>query len=138
MSHFKIHAALDSHLNNMANKPPVAWDNVTFNPSTDTLWIRPSYLPVSTVQAGLGEQGQDEYLAIYQIDIFAPIGNGKFTAEDMAGKLTAHFGRGLALSYDTLSVRLRNTNQLPAQTEPNWYKITLEINLFSFNAPIGA
>jgi hypothetical protein len=137
MSHFKIHAALDSHLNHMDNKPPIAWDNVAFIPTVGTLWVRPTYLPVATTQAGLGDNGLDEYLAIYQIDIFAPVGKGKFEAEQMAEAITARFARGSALAYDSLSLRIRNTNRLPSQTFDNWYRISIEINLCSFNHPIG-
>ena len=72
-----ISSALDSRLNNLAGSSPIAWENTVFTPVKDTLYLRPTILPALTTQAALGTSGIDEYIGIYQIDIFAPSGKGR-------------------------------------------------------------
>ena len=89
-----ISAALDVRLNALSGSSPIAWENIAYKPVKNKLYLRATHLPAPTVQAGLGTAGIDEYLGIYQIDVFAMAGEGRGKAEAKADVIADHFKRG--------------------------------------------
>jgi len=66
-THFNdIQAAFDAKLTASVSHP-IAYPNIFFVPSADTIYIRPTFLPAETSQASLGSAGKDETNGIYQI-----------------------------------------------------------------------
>ena len=77
---FDIGAALDARLNSLSGSSPIAWPNTTFRPTKGTLYLRANNLPASTEQTGLGTNGIDTHVGIYQVDVYASLGEGRGTA----------------------------------------------------------
>lgn len=128
-----ISAALDSHLNDMVGKPPIAWENLAYEPAIGTLYARPTLLPADVIQSTLGTNGTDSNIGIYQIDIFAEAGQGKNEAVVMADTIADHFKRGTDLTYNGRTVRIRSVSRQTAiNNEDGWYQIPIEINYISF------
>ena len=128
-----ISAALESHLNSMAGKPPIAWENYSYDPSMGTLYIRPTLLAGDVVQATLGTTGTDQNLGVYQIDIFSEAGQGKGEALSMADTIANHFKRGTDLTYNSRTVRIRNVSRQVGFNNPDgWYQIIVEVSYIAF------
>ena len=128
-----ISAALEDHLNNMVGKPPIAWENFGYEPTTGTLYIRPTLLAGDVVQASLGDSGQDMSVGIYQIDVFSQAGQGKKEALEMADTIANQFKRGTDLTYNGRNVRIRNVSrQVAINNADGWYQIIIEISYISF------
>jgi len=128
-----ISAALDDNLNNMAGKPPIAWENYNYEPSLGTLYARATHLPADTTQASLGDSGQDINSGIYQIDVFAEAGQGKNEAYVMADLIADQFKRGTDLTYNGRTVTIRNVSRQPAaKNADGWYQIPIEILYYSY------
>ena len=130
-----ISSALDSQLNTLTGQSPIAWENTAYIPVKDTLYLRPTILPASTIQAGLGTSGLDEYIGIYQIDIFAPAGKGRGEAEIKADAVADHFKRGTDLSKNGKTVRLGNVSRNSGIRDEDRFIISLSINYMAHVTP---
>lgn len=123
-----ISAALDKHLNDMVGKPPVAWPNYPYEPVNGTLYARPTNLSGSFAQVTLGSTGQDQADGIYQIDIFAPSGEGKYESSVMADLIADRFKRGAYPAYNGLTLRIKSATLREGINENNgWYHTFVEV-----------
>jgi len=130
-----ISSALDSRLNTLAGTTPIAWENTVYVPVKDTLFLRPTNLPAETLQAGLGVSGIDEYIGIYQIDIFAPSGTGRGEAESKADAVADHFKRGTDLSNNGKTIRLGNVSRNAGIKSDDRFIISISINYMAHVTP---
>ena len=130
-----ISSALDSQLNTLTGQSPIAWENTAYIPVKDTLYLRPTILPALTIQAGLGTSGLDEYVGIYQIDIFAPAGKGRGEAEIKADAVADHFKRGTDLSKNGKTVRLGDVSRNSGIRSEDRFIISLSINYMAHVTP---
>ena len=130
-----ISSALDSQLNTLTGQSPIAWENTAYIPVKDTLYLRPTILPALTIQAGLGTSGLDEYVGIYQIDIFAPAGKGRGEAEIKADAVADHFKRGTDLSKNGKTVRLGNVSRNSGIKDEDRFIISISINYMAHVTP---
>jgi hypothetical protein len=130
-----ISSALDSRLNALSGSAPIAWENTVFIPVKDTLYLRPTILPASTIQAALGTSGIDEYIGIYQIDIFAPSDKGRGEAETKADAVADHFKRGTDLSNNGKTIRLGNVSRNSGIRSEDRFIISISINYMAHVTP---
>jgi hypothetical protein len=130
-----IASSLDARLNTLAGSAPIAWPNTVFKPTKGTLYLRANNLPAATEQAGLGTSGIDAHIGIYQVDVFAPLGKGRGTAEAKADAIANHFKRGTDLSYNGVAVRLGNVSRNAGITEDDRFVISVSINYMAHVAP---
>ena len=130
-----ISSALDLRLNTLTGQSPIAWENTAYIPVKDTLYLRPTILPALTLQAGLGVNGIDEYIGIYQIDIFAPAGKGRGEAEIKADAVADHFKRGTDLSKNGKTVRLGDVSRNSGIRSEDRFIISLSINYMAHVTP---
>lgn len=132
---FDIGAALDARLNSLSGSAPIAWPNTTFRPTKGTLYLRANNLPASTEQTGLGANGIDTHVGIYQVDVYASLGEGRGTAEAKADAIADHFKRGTDLLYNGVTVRLGNVSRNAGLTEDDRFVISISINYMAHVAP---
>lgn len=131
-----ISAALEGHLAAMPFTlpevmPPVAWENKPFEPVKDTLFLRPTNLQGETVAV---THDQDETLGVYQIDIFAPAGDGKFAVVDMADKIADHFKQDTSMMYLSQRVRVQNVSRGKIETDDNgWVRLNIDVRYYAFS-----
>ena len=130
-----ISSALDSQLDTLAGQSPIAWENTVFTPIKNTLYLRPTILPALTTQAALGANGIDEYIGIYQIDVFAPSGKGRGEAETKADAVADHFKRGTDLSKNGKTIRLGNVSRNSGIRSEDRFIISLSINYMAHVTP---
>ena len=124
-----ISAALDKHLNDMVGKPPIAWPNNEYTPVKGTLYARPTNLSGDFQQVTLGDSGEDQVTGIYQIDIFAPSGEGKYESSTMADLIADQFKRGANPTYNGVTLRVRSATLREGINENNgWYHTFIEVN----------
>ncbi|MDT8372016.1 MAG: phage tail terminator-like protein [Gammaproteobacteria bacterium] len=110
----------------------VAYENISYIPTTGKPFIRPTVLPVDTTQAGLGKNGQELHEGIFQIDVFYPVDTPNALVLDEADAIANHFARGLTLTYNGVNVRIGTTSVGSGNRENVWYQIPVSINYHSF------
>jgi hypothetical protein len=123
----KIEAALNAHLNAWPERElPVAWANVTFNPSGN--YLRPTFLPARTAPATIGVGGDDRHLGIYQIDVFWKENEGAILPADKAGAVADRFKPGTVLTRGGVTIRILETPwPSPGTQEDGRYHSTVNV-----------
>jgi hypothetical protein len=99
------------------------------------MYLRPTNLAGATTQAGLGTTGIDQYLGVYQIDIFAQAGKGRNAAEAKADAVANHFKRGTDLLYNGTTVRLGDVSRTNGTIIEDRFLISVTINYMAHVAP---
>ena len=127
-----ISAALDKNLNDMAGKPDgIAWPNAEFTPTDGSLWVRPTVIMADTAGGTLGASVQGMYSGFYQVDVFAPAGEGKGEAYAMADLIADQFKRGTQLAYNGRTIECMQSTYLAARNDGAWFVIPLQIDFYS-------
>lgn len=90
MSEKQASVLLSQRLQLLANLPPVAWQNgITFTPPPkDESWLAEYDMPSDTSEISISLNGSRVKKGIYQINIFTPIGQGRFKQYDFSEPLT--------------------------------------------------
>lgn len=126
-----ITAALDTRLNAMSGLPPVAWENLKYEPIKDTLYLLPSNIQNKTLPV----TEEDQTTGIYQIDIIAPVGVGKNESIAMADTIANQFKQNTEFTYNGVTVRIEKFSMLLSEViEQGWYRIRTKIDYHSFTA----
>lgn len=132
MSLKAISTALSTHLSQMPNLPPVAWENASrFKPSNGQLFLSEATLSAGVNGEDVAATGSTSFTGLYQVTVFAPVGGNKFTGMDMADQIKDHFSRGIRLQKDSVTVEIIQRRDNPAMQDSDWYRIPVTI---SYNA----
>ena len=124
-----IQAALDNLLNGHSGSYSIAWPNIPYEPQAGSTFLTPNFLPDETLQSGLGAAGQDETNGIYQIDVVYPAGSGRSSIPDTVAD---QFKRGLVLSYNQVSIRVRSVSIAQAVTDGAFHFVPVSVNFQTF------
>ncbi len=127
----KIMRGFESRLATLPSVPPIQSPNVSYSPVKGTLYLRSSLLPAQTVSGAIGTNGTDFYQGVYQVDVFAPRGEGSKEAIDMADDIIELFVKGSVITTDLFRVRIENGWIESASETPDWYQIPITIGWFS-------
>jgi hypothetical protein len=77
-----IRAALESKLANTSGLPNIAYENVSFSPTTGTGFLQTAYIPTLRRPAVRGLNPQQRYQGVFVVTAYAPEGNGPKVAND--------------------------------------------------------
>ena len=107
-----IRACLDTHLSGTVGLPTIARQNVPFEPTTGTSYVKADMIPTSRRPAVRGLNPQQRYDGLYSILICTPEGLGPGAGYDIADLLLDRFNAttdisnaGLTISVDYSEVR---------------------------------
>ena len=114
-----IRACLDTHLSNTPNVPIIARQNVPYEPTTGTSFIKADVVPTSRRPAVRGLNPQQRYDGLYSILICTPEGLGSGAGYDIADLLLDRFNATTDIVY---------TNPFDAILQENGDDILLEDN----------
>ena len=130
-----ISSALDSHLSSFAttNSLTVQWENKT-SKRPNTTHLRQSLLPVESIQAELGDTGQDYNQVIYQVDIVVRANDGKKELYTKADLVADHFARGTNLTYNLQNIRITRVEFSPLVFDTDFVFIAVSITAENYTA----
>ena len=107
-----IRACLDTRLSGTVGIPTIARQNVPFEPTTGTTFVKANLVPTSRRPATRGLNPQQRYDGIYSILVCTPEGLGSGAGYDIADLLLDRFNAttdisnaGLIISVDYSEVR---------------------------------
>lgn len=107
-----IRACLDTHLSGTVGIPTIARQNVPFEPTTGTTFVKANLVPTSRRPAVRGLNPQQRYDGLYSLLICTPEGLGPGAGYDVADLLLDRFdattdisNAGLIISVDYSEVR---------------------------------
>jgi len=114
-----IREAFETRINAyaLAHTPqlPIAWENTTYTPSPDVMYLQCAMLPAPTQNPWLGVTSQ-RLVGIYQVNVYGVQDAGPADAEKVADALIALFPRGgmtqngLTINIDYTPTRAKGMN----------------------------
>lgn len=130
MSHASLTAALDTQLNAISPKPPIAWPNGDYTPTEGTTFLRVSVLPANTATATIA--ASDEYRGVYEVAVFAASGAYKGAAEAQAVAVATQMAHK-TLTYSGFTVYTRAATVGQGIRQGGWYVVPVSISYFGIN-----
>lgn len=100
-----IRACLDTHLSGTTGIPTIARQNVPFEPTTGTSFIKADLVPTLRRPAVRGLNPQQRYDGLYSILICTPEGLGSGAGYDIADLLLDRFNATTDISYTNPSAQ---------------------------------
>jgi hypothetical protein len=113
-----IRACLDTHLSGTVGIPAIARQNVPYEPTTGTSFIKVDLVPTSRRPAVRGLNPQQRYDGLYSILICTPEGMGPGAGYDVADLLLDRFNATTDISYTnpTDTILLENGDDILLET----------------------
>lgn len=130
-----IRAALEAEIANVSGVPAAAqrcWENVRFEPTVGTAWVRMTLLPGETRPATMGANPQIRYNGLFQVDIFRPEGEGPGTAEALADAVRDRFNVETTLTSGSITVRFNWSEKRAAIPDSPWYQVPVLISWYTY------
>jgi len=135
--HNDIRAALETHISTTANLPTIAYENVAFEPTTGTSFIRVQYLPTVTRPAVRGLNPQLRYQGVFAVTVFTPEGNGPSTADDYVNKVINAFQATTDISFtnaqsETIKLSIDYAERQQGLIDSPWYYVPINIGWYIY------
>ena len=135
--HNDIRAALETHISTTADLPTIAYENVVFEPTTGTSFIRVQYLPTVTRPAVRGLNPQLRYQGVFAVTVFTPEGNGPSTADDYVNKVIDAFQATTDISFtnaqsQTIKVSIDYAERQQGLIDSPWYYVPINIGWYIY------
>lgn len=107
----EIRDTLEYTLSQVAGLPSVAWENIAFNPTRTSSYVRPFLVPTRRIPAVRGLNPQIRYEGYFQVDCCSPANLGPQTADDLADSIIDAFEATTDLTYNSTTVSIRFTER---------------------------
>lgn len=137
MARDSVRKALDSRLAVyiplVLSPLPIAWEGAGFQPFTGQAYIAQTDLIARPNIAGIGVTAPIQYLGIYFLRLFAPIGAGSGLASREADALVEHFKRGTPLTADGIDVVIPRSWKGPIQQREDRFFYPVSVEYFAYD-----
>jgi|TARA_R110000787_G_scaffold101404_2_gene206858 hypothetical protein len=132
-----IRAALESHLAGTSGLPSIAYENVAFEPTTGTSFLKVQYLPTVTRPAVRGLNPQLRYQGIFAVTVFTPEGKGPAAADDYSNKVIDAFAATTDISFtngdaETIKVSIDYAERQQGIIDSPWYFVPINIGWYIY------
>src|SRR5210317_217366 len=133
-----IRAALESHLSTTADLPDIAYENVSFDPTTGSSFLKVAFVPVSRRPAVRGSNPQQRYQGVFRVFCYTPEGNGPATADDIANKVMTAFEATTDISFtngeaETFIVSIDYAERDNGFVDSPWYYTVVNIGWYIYS-----
>jgi len=108
-------------------------ENESYEPALGTPYLRTWHSPAQTETITLGPNGVHWYMGVFQISCYYPQAFGWADAKAMAGRLITHFFRGTQVTYNNISVKVRQSWMVPGFQEDAWYLVPVIVEYWCFD-----
>lgn len=111
MSEWTVHQTLVAAFQALGiPQAKVAYENQPFTPPADgSMWYGITNLPASRDPLTLGDDGDDRYVGVFQIDIYGPQGEGVKAVLQAASAMTANYSAGTKFTHSGQAVLVRKS-----------------------------
>ena len=106
----------------------VAYPNISFTPKINTEYAQLFIIPNQPYAVTLGNNGEDEYTGIMQINLNYPVNTGTLKINLKREEILARYKAGMKYKYEDQSVLITSAGQSAVgQVVDNYYRIPLTI-----------
>ena len=128
-----IRAALEVKLSGISGLPEVAWENLTYSPTTGTSFVKPSLVPTVREPAVRGLNPQIYYQGIFRVDCFVPEGLGPAAADDLADKIIDAFEATTDVTNGSTNVSIRYAEREQGMPDGSFFMVPVNIGWYIYN-----
>ena len=128
-----IRSALESRLSSITDVPSIAYENVSFSPTTGQKYLEVKFLPTTRRPAVRGTSTQQRYDGVFLINCYAPEGEGPASADTLANNVMDAFEATTKLTQNSTTVFLDYAERQQGFVDSPWYFIPVEIGWYAYN-----
>ncbi len=128
-----IRAALEVKLTGIADLPEVAWENLTFSPTTGQSFVKPRLVPTVREPAVRGLNPQQYYQGIFRVDCFVPEGLGPRAADDLADKIIDAFEATTDVTNGSTIVSIRYAEREQGMPDGAFFMVPVNVGWYIYN-----
>lgn len=129
----EIRKVFETRLATTSGIPDIAWENVSFDPTTNKPYVQPRLVPSVREPAVRGLNPQMYYQGYYLIEVYTPEGTGPNTADDLADMLIDRFEGTTDITDGTTIVPLRYAERDLGVKEGAFYKVSIRIGWYYYD-----
>lgn len=129
-----IRQCFEVNLSSTVGVPDIAWENVSFSPSTDSSYVRVSMVPTRREPAVRGVNPQMYYQGYFLVDCCVPEGVGPAVADDLADLIMSTFDATVDISNAGTTLQIRYSERDLGIKEGSHYCVPVRIGFYLYNA----
>lgn len=127
-----IRQALEGHLTRLDGIPSVAWENVQFNPTEGSSWLKATVRPTSRIQHTIGEDCLVEHIGLFQVDVMTPMNAGPAAGETLAQGIVDLYSPGQQLIAGGVTLICRHAEPGPYRCIESWCHIPVTVEYVAY------
>lgn len=128
----EIRKVFETRLNATVGVPDIAWENISYEPTTKSPYLHPRLVPTLREPAVRGLNPQIKYQGYYLIDVYTPEGYGPSVADDLADLLIDRFEATTDITDGTTIVPLRYAERDLGVKDGAFYKVSVRIGWYYY------
>ena len=128
-----IRAALETKLSNVAGIPPIAYENVKFEPTTGTTYVSCRMAPAIRRPAVQGTNPQQLYTGSFLVMVNTPENIGPNAADTLVNTIIDDFDATTDISDAGIILSIRNAERRPGYNRSPWYVVPIDIQWYIYN-----
>jgi hypothetical protein len=128
-----IRRVLETTLTNVAGIPSIAWENVSFNPTTGTPYVSARFVPTVREPAVRGLNPQMYYQGVFVVMVCVPEGVGPSLGDSISNSIINAFDAPNDLTTNGVSITIRYAERELGTIEGAYYMIPVNIGWLIYN-----
>jgi len=128
-----IRRGLEQKLSQVSGIPDIAYENVNYDPTTGTSWVRPMLVPVSRRPATRGTNPQQLYRGIFRVDCFIAEGRGPNLGDQLANSIIEDFEATTDITFNSKKISIDYAERGEGRISSPWYFIPVNIGWYIYN-----
>lgn len=127
-----IRSALEVALDGVTDVPPIAWENLRFDPVVGESYVKPRLLPTRREPAVRGTNPQMYYQGVFRVECYVPEGDGPATGDDLADKIIEAFEATSDFSYNSTNISIRYAERENGEMDGSHYMVPVNIGWYCY------
>ena len=127
-----IRKLLETQLATTVGVPEIAWENVKFEPTTDTPYVKPTTILTIRRPACVGPNPQQYYQGILILECYTPNNKGPSEVDALVSLLTDRFEATSTISDGTVALQIRTAEHGQGLSDGPWHKTIISISWHTY------
>lgn len=128
-----IRKVFEEILANIPGVPAIAWENVSFEPTSTEPYIQPRLVPTRREPAVRGLNPQMYYQGYYLFEVYVPEGSGPNLADELADTLITTFEATTDITDGTTIIPLRYAERDLGTKEGAYYVVPVRVGWYVYH-----
>jgi len=128
----EIRATFEVNLNAVVGIPTIAWENVSFSPTTDQSYVSVRMVPTRREPAHRGLTPQMYYQGYFLVNCCTPEGKGPAQGDDLADLIIDAFEATTDITHSGTTLHIRYAERDLGTQEGSHYHVPVRIGFYLY------